>query len=112
LPRREAPSRTLLVPPGGDLLATLLFLGGLVLLVAGGEILAAARRQTDVAAANMIGANVFNLLGILGVTALVAPIRVSPSLAGADVWWMLGTAAFLLPVLYLGRRISRLEGGF
>jgi cation:H+ antiporter len=74
------------------------------------SVVAAARRQTDVAVANMIGSNVFNLLGILGVTAMVQPIRFAASLAGADVWWMLGTALLLLPVLHLGRRISRLEG--
>ncbi|HEU0077926.1 MAG TPA: calcium/sodium antiporter [Longimicrobiaceae bacterium] len=72
---------------------------------------AAARRQTDVAVANMIGSNVFNLLGILGVTALVHPIPVAPALAGPDLLWMMGTALLLLPVLWRGMRIDRWEGG-
>jgi cation:H+ antiporter len=74
------------------------------------SLVAAARRQSDVAVANMIGSNVFNLLGILGVTALVTPIRFSPALGGGDMWWMLGTALLLFPVLWRGRRIDRWEG--
>lgn len=71
---------------------------------------AAARRQTDVAVANMVGSNVFNLLGILGVVALVHPIPIAPALAGPDLWWMLGTALLLLPVLGRGMRVARWEG--
>jgi cation:H+ antiporter len=74
------------------------------------SLVAAARKQTDVAVANMIGSNVFNLLGILGMTALVHPIRFAPELAGSDVWWMLGTSLLLLLVLRSGMRLVRWEG--
>ena len=75
------------------------------------SIVAAMRRQTDVAVANMIGSNIFNLLGILSITALVHPIRVSAAMAGSDLWWMLGTSLLLFPILWGGMKVSRWEGG-
>jgi cation:H+ antiporter len=74
------------------------------------SLIAAVRRQTDIAIANMIGSNIFNLLGILGVTAALAPIQVSPEMVRSDLWWMVGTAALLFPLMRSGMRISRLEG--
>lgn len=74
------------------------------------SLMAAFRRRTDVAVANMIGSNIFNVLGILGVTAMITPIPVSPAIVASDMWWMVGTAALLLPVLWIGRVISRGEG--
>jgi cation:H+ antiporter len=74
------------------------------------SLMAAFRRRTDVAVANMIGSNIFNVLGILGVTAIITPIPVSPAIVASDMWWMIGTAALLLPVLWIGRVISRGEG--
>lgn len=75
------------------------------------SIVAALRKQTDVAVANMIGSNIFNILGILSVTALVHPIRVSAAMAGSDLWWMLGTSLLLFPILWGGMKVSRWEGG-
>ena len=75
------------------------------------SLVAALRKQTDVAVANIIGSCVFNLLGILGLTALIHPIRFSPELAGNDVWWMLGTSLLLFPLLRSGMRIVAWEGG-
>jgi cation:H+ antiporter len=75
------------------------------------SVVAAARRQTDVAVANMIGSNIFNLLGILGITALVHPFRFSAAIAGSDLWWMLAVSALLLPVLGRRMEVVRWEGG-
>jgi cation:H+ antiporter len=75
------------------------------------SLVAALRRRTDVAIANMIGSNIFNVLGILGVTALVRPVPVADAVLRVDLWWMLGTAVLLLPLLYTGARLSRVEGG-
>jgi cation:H+ antiporter len=74
------------------------------------SLVAAYRGRADVAVANMIGSNIVNVLGILGVTALVGPLPMSPAIVASDVWWMIGTAALLLPVLHTGRRVGRLEG--
>jgi cation:H+ antiporter len=74
------------------------------------SLVAAWRKRTDVAVANMIGSNIFNVLGILGITALIAPVHVSPALVTSDMWWMIGTTLLLLPVMRSGARITRGEG--
>jgi cation:H+ antiporter len=71
---------------------------------------AAARRQADIALANVIGSNIFNILGILGVAALVRPVSVAPALVTSDMWWMLAFSLVLLPMMLRGMRISRREG--
>lgn len=74
------------------------------------SLVAAFRGRTDVAVANIIGSNVFNLLGILGVTALVSPVPVARGAVAVDAWWMLGTAALLYPLLRSGMRLRPSEG--
>jgi cation:H+ antiporter len=74
------------------------------------SLVAAHRKQTDVAVANMIGSNIFNILGILGVTALVRPIPIARAMIATDAWWMIGTALLLFPLLWSGMRIRRAEG--
>ena len=71
---------------------------------------AAVRRQADIALANVIGSNIFNVLGILGVAALVRPLTVAPAIVTSDMWWMLGFSLILLPMMLRGMRISRREG--
>jgi cation:H+ antiporter len=75
------------------------------------SLVAAVRRRADVAVANMIGSNIFNVLGILGTTALLVPVPVSPAIVRSDMWWMIGTAMLLLPIMHTGLRVGRLEGG-
>jgi cation:H+ antiporter len=75
------------------------------------SLVAAYRKRTDVAVANMIGSNIFNIMGILGVTAVILPTPVAPALVASDMWWMIGTTALLLPLMRSHSRISRLEGG-
>jgi cation:H+ antiporter len=53
---------------------------------------------------------VFNLLGILGTTALVQPVPVNPELLHGDMLWMLGTSLALFPILRSGMRVTRMEG--
>ena len=74
------------------------------------SLVAAFRKRTDVAVANMIGSNIFNILGILGVTALFVPVPVSAAIVQSDMWWMIGTSMLLLPLLRSGSRLSRPEG--
>ncbi|MCB9662884.1 MAG: sodium:calcium antiporter [Alphaproteobacteria bacterium] len=75
--------------------------------------MAATRRgHLDVAVANVVGSNLFNLLGVLGVSALVAPtgLHVRPWVGGVDLMLATLLAAVLLPVLWTGLRVSRAEG--
>ncbi|WP_072430850.1 MULTISPECIES: calcium/sodium antiporter [unclassified Pseudomonas] len=76
------------------------------------SLIAALRGQRDIAVGNVIGSNLFNLLGVLGVTALVAPspLSVSPNALDFDLPVMLGVAVLCLPVFYSGYRVTRAEG--
>ncbi|WP_262924952.1 MULTISPECIES: calcium/sodium antiporter [Pseudomonas chlororaphis group] len=76
------------------------------------SLLAALRGQRDIAVGNVIGSNLFNLLGVLGFTALVAPtpLSVSPNALDFDLPVMLGVAVLCLPVFYSGYRVTRAEG--
>lgn len=75
------------------------------------SVAAALRGRADVAVGNVVGSNIFNLLGILGLTCLIHPITVDPALARVDVLWMIGLSALLLPLMWTGRRVVRAEGG-
>ena len=76
------------------------------------SLIAALRGQRDIAVGNVIGSNLFNLLGVLGFTALVAPmpLSVSPNALDFDLPVMLGVAVLCLPVFYSGYRVTRAEG--
>lgn len=76
------------------------------------SLIAAFRGQREIAVGNVIGSNVFNLLGVLGLTALLAPapLSVSPNALAFDLPVMLGVAALCLPVFYSGYRVTRVEG--
>lgn len=74
------------------------------------SIIAAFKRQTDLVVGNVLGSNIFNLLGILGVSALLQPLEVQGRILAFDQWVMLGVAVLLLIFLFSGRRISRVEG--
>ena len=73
-------------------------------------VMAALRRQADVALGNVIGSNMFNVLGIMGVASLVGTIPVDPGVMRFDLWIMLGASLVLIPFVFMGRDINRLWG--
>ncbi len=75
------------------------------------SVMAAVRRQSDVAFGNIVGSNIYNVLGILGVTAIVRPIPVPPEIARLDIWVMLAATVLLLVFSVTGWRVTRTEGG-
>ena len=75
------------------------------------SVVAALRRHADVAVGNILGSNIFNLLGILGVSASVQPLQLSQRITDYDQWVMLGVAGLLFAFLFTGRRLNRFEGG-
>lgn len=75
------------------------------------SITAALRREPDIALGNIVGSNVFNILGILGITALVQPIGLPWESIQRDMWVMLGASVLLWPFLVTGFRLGRREGG-
>jgi len=74
------------------------------------SLIAALRRHADVAIGNILGSNIFNVLGILGVAALVQPLSVNARILDFDQWMMVGATVALLVFLYTGKRLSRVEG--
>jgi len=75
------------------------------------SVTAAVRRHTDVAFGNVVGSNIFNILGIAGATAVLSPIAVPPEIARFDVWVMTGAALLLVLFAVTGWRVNRWEGG-
>lgn len=72
------------------------------------SLMAALRGRSDLALGNILGSNIYNVLGILGLTALIRPIPAPPELARLDVWVMLAAAVLLLAQRNL--RVGRREG--
>ena len=92
---------------------------GLTLIAAGTSlpevatsITAAVRGQRDIAVGNVVGSNVFNILGVLGASAIVSPagLSVAPSMAVFDLPVMVVVALACLPVFFTGHVIARWEG--
>lgn len=73
------------------------------------SLVAALRRQPDIAIGNVVGSNVFNVLGILGVASLVSPLN-APGVSVLDYVVMVLFSALLIPLLYSGRVLHRAEG--
>ena len=69
------------------------------------------KRRTEIAVGNIIGSNIFDFLGILGITALFRPIVV-PSSAQFDIFATLGSVFLLFALTFIGRKyiLSRIEG--
>ncbi len=72
--------------------------------------MAAARGHTDVALGNVIGSNLFNILGVLGAVALIQPLSVAQQLLDFDLWVMMGATLLLIPFMVTRWELSRREG--
>lgn len=68
------------------------------------------KKHPDVALGNVVGSNIYNLLGILGLTAIVHPIDVPAEIARFDIAILLGVTALLLVQLRSGWKVTRSEG--
>jgi cation:H+ antiporter len=73
-------------------------------------VMAAIRRQADVALGNVIGSNMFNLLAIIGITALIGEVPVDREFLVFDLWVMLAASLMLIPFVILCRDLGRLWG--
>lgn len=76
------------------------------------SVVAALRKERDIAVGNLVGSNIFNILSVLGFSALVSPhgIEAPPQSLVFDVPVMLAVAVACLPIFFTGYRISRWEG--
>ena len=73
-------------------------------------VMAALKGQSDVGVGNVIGSNVFNILFILGATATITPVPITPQVLHFDIWVMLASSLLLLPFVLGRRAIGRLSG--
>ena len=73
-------------------------------------VMAAIRKQGDIAFGNVLGSNIYNVLGILGITALVKPLEVPAEIANFDIWVMGAATLVLAAVAVTGWRVTRAEG--
>lgn len=74
------------------------------------SVMAAIRKQTEVAFGNIVGSNIYNILGIGGTTALIAPTEVPHEIVGFDNGVMVAASLILVPLALTGMRVSRREG--
>jgi cation:H+ antiporter len=72
--------------------------------------MAALRGHTDVALGNVIGSNLFNILGVLGIVSMIQPLPVAQQLIEFDLWVMMGATVLLVPFMVTRWKLSRLEG--
>jgi cation:H+ antiporter len=74
------------------------------------SVVAARRGNPDIAVGNVIGSSIFNLLGIAGISSMVAPQVVSPEMLRVDIPLMILTMVALIPIMRTGHSVSRGEG--
>ena len=74
------------------------------------SVMAVFRRNDDMVVGNIIGSNIMNILAILGVTAIIAPLPVAEDFLSFHLWVMLGAVVLLLPAAMMGRKVGRLSG--
>ena len=75
------------------------------------SIIAVRKGEGAVALGNVLGSNIFNILGVLGITVLVQPMAVPSEIAVLDIWVMCATTLVLIAFARSGWTISRREGG-
>jgi cation:H+ antiporter len=76
------------------------------------SVLASLRGEREIAVGNVVGSNIINILGVLGLTGVLAPqpIRVPASALAFDIPVLVATAVACLPIFFNGRMIARWEG--
>ena len=72
--------------------------------------IAAYKKQSDLAVGNLIGSNIFNILAVLGITAMITPVPLTQSIFDSDVLWMVLVAVLLLAIMLLRGPVSRWKG--
>lgn len=77
------------------------------------SIIAFLKKEKAISLGNLIGSNIFNILAVLGLTAIITPVKlVDQKLMSNDIYWMLGIAFLVLPLVFLpkGSRLNYKDG--
>ena len=71
---------------------------------------AALRGHAGLALGNIIGSNIFNILAVMGITTMIAPVKIDPNFLQVDYWVMLVSLLVLLPFILREGKITRFAG--
>lgn len=77
------------------------------------SIVAVINKEKAISIGNLIGSNIFNLLAVLGITSIIAPVNVVDlGLLDNDIWWMIGISILIFPLAFILKRneFSKFEG--
>ena len=74
------------------------------------SVVGAIRDETAFSIGNVVGSNIYNVLAVLGIVAVVVPIPVEPSVVRFEIPAMVGFSALMVALMYHGRRLSRIDG--
>lgn len=75
------------------------------------SIVASMKKQGDIIIGNVVGSNLFNILAVVGICGLIAPL-VGNELKAVDLWVMVGLSIVALPFMFTGKVLGRMEGMF
>ena len=75
------------------------------------SIVATLKKEYDIAIGNVIGSNIFNLLGIIGISSIISPLT-AISISNIDLYIMLGVTLLLIPFFRTSYTLKRDEGIF
>jgi cation:H+ antiporter len=69
------------------------------------SLIAAIKKESSISIGNIIGSNIFNILSVLGLSAIIHPIKlIDNRLLTFDIYWMIGFAFILLPLVYMPQK--------
>lgn len=77
------------------------------------SVMAAIKKEKALSLGNLIGSNIFNIASVLGITAIIQPIKMTdPTMLHVNIWWMIGFAACLIPLAFIPKQfeIGRAKG--
>jgi len=70
------------------------------------SIIAVLKKEKAISLGNLIGSNIFNILAVLGITAMITPIQLKDlELLNYDIYWMLGFSFLILPLVFFPRKL-------
>ncbi|MGB0395314.1 MAG: calcium/sodium antiporter [Flavobacteriaceae bacterium] len=77
------------------------------------SIIAIINKEKAISLGNLVGSNIFNLLAVMGITAMIHPVAVEDTgLLSNDIWWMFGISFILLPLVFFpkGSKLGWIDG--
>ncbi len=76
------------------------------------SVMAAIQKEADISIGNIIGSNIFNILSVLGITAIINPLDVASAFVNVDILWMIGISLLMLILMrpWKNAKIGRIDG--